>query len=199
MFTDAAQLFSVDLHRSCNNGDMYDYETLNEQRKGKNGNKSFADTVEPNITDAENKLSLIPMSVEEGREVVIFEEELRTRRYNLVRMLGKFGSKEIVSRNGQKENDNRVNGKEDVGFRRMRNGNRNAAKMGNGGGQKEAQGNKVSKTRMEFRQNLNMGGGEGFDAEGDEDDCDTKEVTEEEDIGKQEVAPFVSNQVEATT
>ncbi|GJV59302.1 hypothetical protein Tco_1465402 [Tanacetum coccineum] len=147
-----------------NNGDMYEYETLNEQSK--------------------------------GREVVIFEEELR---YNIVRMSGKFGSKEIVSRNGQKENDNRVNGKEDVGSRRMRNGNKNAAKMGNGGGQKEAQGNKVSKTRMESRPNLNMGGGEGFDAEGDEDDCDTKEVTEEEDIGKQEVAPLVSNQVEATT
>ncbi|GKB10556.1 leucine-rich repeat-containing protein [Tanacetum coccineum] len=33
---------------------------------------------------------------------------------------------------------------------------------------------------------LNMGGGDGFDAEGDEDDSDTKE---EEAIGKQEVAP----------
>ncbi|GJW05913.1 co-chaperone protein p23-1-like protein [Tanacetum coccineum] len=48
--------------------------------------------------------------------------------------------------------------------------------------------------------NLNMGGGEGFDAEGDEDDSDTKkEVKEEEAIGKQEVAPPVINQVEATT
>ncbi|GJY18427.1 ribonuclease H-like domain-containing protein, partial [Tanacetum coccineum] len=64
---------------------------LNEQSKGKNGNKSFA-----NITDAENKLSLIPMSVEEGREVVIFYEELVLE----VRMSGKFGLKEIVSRNG---------------------------------------------------------------------------------------------------
>ncbi|GKF50667.1 hypothetical protein Tco_0147134, partial [Tanacetum coccineum] len=59
-----------------NNGDMYEYEILNEQSKGKNGNKSFADTFEPNIIDAENKLSLIPMSVEEGWEVVIFDEEL---------------------------------------------------------------------------------------------------------------------------
>ncbi|GJW42736.1 leucine-rich repeat-containing protein [Tanacetum coccineum] len=48
--------------------------------------------------------------------------------------------------------------------------------------------------------NLNMEGGEGFDAEGDEDDSDTEEeVKEEEGIGKQEVAPPVSNQVEATT
>ncbi|GJW93541.1 leucine-rich repeat-containing protein [Tanacetum coccineum] len=48
--------------------------------------------------------------------------------------------------------------------------------------------------------NHNMEGGEGFDAEGDEDDSDTKEeVKEEEGIGKQEVAPPVSNQVEATT
>ncbi|GJY56035.1 hypothetical protein Tco_0455150 [Tanacetum coccineum] len=42
--------------------------------------------------------------------------------------------------------------------------------------------------------------GEGFDAEGDEDDTDTEEeAKEEEAIGKQEVAPPVSNQVEATT
>ncbi|GJV31671.1 HSP20-like chaperone, partial [Tanacetum coccineum] len=48
--------------------------------------------------------------------------------------------------------------------------------------------------------NLNMGGGEGFNAEGDEDDTDTEEeANEEEAIGKQEVAPPVSNQVEATT
>ncbi|GJW93542.1 HSP20-like chaperone [Tanacetum coccineum] len=48
--------------------------------------------------------------------------------------------------------------------------------------------------------NLNMGGGEGFDAEGDEDDTDTEEeAKEEEAIGKQEVTPPVSNQVEATT
>ncbi|GJY13215.1 conserved oligomeric Golgi complex subunit 3 isoform X1 [Tanacetum coccineum] len=57
-----------------NNGDMYEYEILNEQSKGKNGNKSFADTFEPNITDAENKLSLIPMSVEEGREKMSYYE-----------------------------------------------------------------------------------------------------------------------------
>ncbi|GJW01991.1 hypothetical protein Tco_1560847 [Tanacetum coccineum] len=43
---------------------------------------------------------------------------------------------------------------------------------------------------------LKMGGGDGLDAEGDEDDSDTEE---EEAIGKQEVAPPVSNQVEATT
>ncbi|GJT83992.1 leucine-rich repeat-containing protein [Tanacetum coccineum] len=50
--------------------------------------------------------------------------------------------------------------------------------------------------------NLNMGGGEGFDAEGDEDDSDTdteEEAKEQEAIGKQEVAPPISNQVEATT
>ncbi|GJW89736.1 HSP20-like chaperone [Tanacetum coccineum] len=50
--------------------------------------------------------------------------------------------------------------------------------------------------------NLNMGGGDGFDAEGDEDDSDTEEEAKEEEeeaIGKQEVAPPVSNQVEATT
>ncbi|GKE28129.1 hypothetical protein Tco_1443513 [Tanacetum coccineum] len=46
--------------------------------------------------------------------------------------------------------------------------------------------------------NLNMGGGERFDAEGDEDDTE-EEVKEEEAIGKQEVAPPGSNQVEATT
>ncbi|GJV74942.1 hypothetical protein Tco_1506526 [Tanacetum coccineum] len=47
---------------------------------------------------------------------------------------------------------------------------------------------------------LNMGGGDGFDVEGDEDDSDTEEeVKEEEAIGKQEVAPPVSNQVDATT
>ncbi|GJZ87232.1 hypothetical protein Tco_0658842 [Tanacetum coccineum] len=47
---------------------------------------------------------------------------------------------------------------------------------------------------------LNMGGGDGFNAEGDEDDSDTEEeVKEEEAIGKQEVAPPVSNQVEAAT
>ncbi|GJS47274.1 HSP20-like chaperone [Tanacetum coccineum] len=38
-----------------------------------------------------------------------------------------------------------------------------------------------------------MGGGEGFDAEGDEDDIDTEEeAKEEEAIGKQEVAPPMS-------
>ncbi|GJU99518.1 HSP20-like chaperone [Tanacetum coccineum] len=48
--------------------------------------------------------------------------------------------------------------------------------------------------------NLNMGGGDGFDAEGDEDDSETEEeVKEEEAIGKREVAPPVSNQFEATT
>ncbi|GKB17878.1 fatty acid hydroxylase, partial [Tanacetum coccineum] len=53
---------------------------------------------------------------------------------------------------------------------------------------------------IDLLQNLNMGGGEGFDAEGDEDDSDTEEeAKEEEAIGKQEVAPPVSNQVEATT
>ncbi|GKA39644.1 sphinganine C4-monooxygenase 1-like protein, partial [Tanacetum coccineum] len=53
---------------------------------------------------------------------------------------------------------------------------------------------------IDFSQNLNMGGGEGFDAEGDEDDSDTEEeVKEEEAIGKQEGAPRVGNQVEATT
>ncbi|GJT83994.1 hypothetical protein Tco_1058336 [Tanacetum coccineum] len=47
---------------------------------------------------------------------------------------------------------------------------------------------------------LNMGGGDGFIAEGEEDDSDTEEeAKEEEAIDKKELAPPVSNQVEATT
>ncbi|GKD53213.1 hypothetical protein Tco_1286600 [Tanacetum coccineum] len=44
---------------------------------------------------------------------------------------------------------------------------------------------------------LNMGGGDGLDAEGNEDDSDIEEeAKEEEAIGKQEVVPPVSNQVD---
>ncbi|GKE60907.1 zinc knuckle CX2CX4HX4C containing protein [Tanacetum coccineum] len=78
--------------------------------------------VKPDSVDIENKLSLIPVCVEEGREVVIFDEELVMEgirkwsltlcghflgfkmsyyelRYNLIRMWGKFGLKEIVTQN----------------------------------------------------------------------------------------------------
>ncbi|GKA71325.1 retrovirus-related pol polyprotein from transposon TNT 1-94 [Tanacetum coccineum] len=93
---------------------------VNENDKNK---ETFANVVKPDSVDIENKLSLIPVCVEEGREVVIFDEELVMEgirkwsltlcghfvgfkmsyyelRYNLIRMWGKFGLKEIVTQNG---------------------------------------------------------------------------------------------------
>ncbi|GJX58288.1 RNA-directed DNA polymerase, eukaryota, reverse transcriptase zinc-binding domain protein [Tanacetum coccineum] len=95
----------------------------NEKDKGNNRYKTFANVIKPSNNDDENKLSLIPLCVEEEREVVIFDEELVVEgsskwsltlcghfvgfkmtyselRYNLVRMWGKFGLKEIVTENG---------------------------------------------------------------------------------------------------
>ncbi|GKB34451.1 RNA-directed DNA polymerase, eukaryota, reverse transcriptase zinc-binding domain protein [Tanacetum coccineum] len=84
--------------------------------------KSFADVTRTNQGNADNTLSLIPICIEEGREVVVFDEELVIEgsrkweftlcghfvgcrmssselRYNLVRMWSKFGLKDIVSQN----------------------------------------------------------------------------------------------------
>ncbi|GJZ02307.1 RNA-directed DNA polymerase, eukaryota, reverse transcriptase zinc-binding domain protein [Tanacetum coccineum] len=86
-------------------------------------NKTYVDLVKPKGDKDDNKLSQIPITVEDGREVVIFYEELVLEgsrkcsltlcghfvgfkmtyselRYNLVRMWGRFGLKDIVSQNG---------------------------------------------------------------------------------------------------
>ncbi|GKD64760.1 RNA-directed DNA polymerase, eukaryota, reverse transcriptase zinc-binding domain protein [Tanacetum coccineum] len=84
---------------------------------------SFADVTRTNQSNVDNTLSLIPICIKEGREVVVFDEELVIKgsrkweltlcghfvgcrmsylelRYNLVRMWSKFGLKDIVSQNG---------------------------------------------------------------------------------------------------
>lgn len=85
--------------------------------------KSFVDVTKSTTTEYMNKLSLIPVEIEEGREVVIFDEDLVMEgsrkwmltlcghfvgckmsyyelKYNISRMWGRFGLKDIVVHNG---------------------------------------------------------------------------------------------------
>ncbi|GKC02252.1 RNA-directed DNA polymerase, eukaryota, reverse transcriptase zinc-binding domain protein, partial [Tanacetum coccineum] len=48
----------------------------NECSVDKVGYKTYAKIVAPNDSENDNKLSLIPMCIEEGREVVVFDEEI---------------------------------------------------------------------------------------------------------------------------
>ncbi|GKC53581.1 RNA-directed DNA polymerase, eukaryota, reverse transcriptase zinc-binding domain protein [Tanacetum coccineum] len=105
----------------CNNN--CDDANKNYKEMESNRYKTFANMMKSNTDEIENKLNLIPLCVEDGREVVIFDEELVKEgsrkwsltlcghfvgykmsyyelRYNLVRMWGKYGLKEIVTQNG---------------------------------------------------------------------------------------------------
>lgn len=91
--------------------------------QSKNVNKTFASTVMKDLVNMDNKLSMIPTEDEEGREVVIFDEEIVVEvckkwdrklcvyfvgykmsyqeiKYNLGRMWGKWGLKDILMQNG---------------------------------------------------------------------------------------------------
>ncbi|GJW69800.1 RNA-directed DNA polymerase, eukaryota, reverse transcriptase zinc-binding domain protein [Tanacetum coccineum] len=97
----------------CDNND-------NECNMDNAGHKSYAKVTKPDANEDDNKLSLIPMCIEDGREVVVFDEEIVMEgsrkwaltlcghfvgckmsyselRYNLVRMCGKFGLREIIT------------------------------------------------------------------------------------------------------
>nr|GEU30439.1 hypothetical protein [Tanacetum cinerariifolium] len=98
-------------------------ETAQDQCMRNFVHKSFANITKTNQGNADNTLSLIHVCIEEGREVVVFNEELviagsgkweltlcghflgcrmssSELRYNLVRMWSKVGLKDIVSQNG---------------------------------------------------------------------------------------------------
>ncbi|GJV54248.1 RNA-directed DNA polymerase, eukaryota, reverse transcriptase zinc-binding domain protein [Tanacetum coccineum] len=95
----------------------------NDKDMESNRYKTFANMMRSDNDENENKLNLIPLCVKDGREVVILDEELVKEgsrkwsltlcghfvgykmtyyelRYNLVRMWGKYGLKEIVTQNG---------------------------------------------------------------------------------------------------
>ncbi|GJW58496.1 RNA-directed DNA polymerase, eukaryota, reverse transcriptase zinc-binding domain protein [Tanacetum coccineum] len=95
----------------------------NDKEMESNIYKTFANMMRSDNDENENKLNQIPLCVEDGREVVILDEELVKEgsrkwsltlcghfvgykmtyyelRYNLVRMWGKYGLKEIVTQNG---------------------------------------------------------------------------------------------------
>ncbi|GKA49605.1 RNA-directed DNA polymerase, eukaryota, reverse transcriptase zinc-binding domain protein [Tanacetum coccineum] len=100
----------------CDNND-------NECNMDNSGHKSYAKVTKPDANEDDNKLSLIPMCFKDGREVVVFDEEIVMEgsrkwaltlcrhfvgckmsyselRYNLVRMWGKFGLREIITQSG---------------------------------------------------------------------------------------------------
>ena len=99
---------------------------LNNNNHNVNNNnvrKTFADATKNELNEIINKLSLIPIEIEEGREVVVLDEELVREgsmkwmftlcgdfvgckmsyyelKYNLGKMWGKYGLKDIVVQNG---------------------------------------------------------------------------------------------------
>ncbi|GJR27109.1 RNA-directed DNA polymerase, eukaryota, reverse transcriptase zinc-binding domain protein [Tanacetum coccineum] len=104
----------------CNN--MCGDTNKSNKEKDSNSHKTFANMIKTDNDTNENKLNIVPLCVEEGREVVIFDEDLVMEgsrkwsltlcghfvgykmtyyelRYNLVRMWGKYGLKEIITKN----------------------------------------------------------------------------------------------------